>query len=187
MTITDRANSLSLACSPRIFAAWYQTGSSDLHSHMRVHGELPIPRHPHADFTSRLLEDLRVSGLTGRGGACFPTARKWETLRRTRHPLVVVNAMEGEPASDKEPSAIGLCSASGPRRCRARGNGCRCRRNCSLCPRRPTRVSAGLPGRTGRAHNFGHRAGSVTGPQVTSRIRVRRGICSGELVGRRRR
>ena len=50
------------------------------------------------------IEELRRSGLTGRGGAAFPTAKKVEFLkdqkRSTRY--VVVNAMEGEPAAHKD-------------------------------------------------------------------------------------
>ncbi|MEI8148232.1 MAG: hypothetical protein WCG62_04025, partial [Actinomycetes bacterium] len=62
-----------------------------------------------ADFgpSNRLsitIDVLRESGITGRGGAAFPTAKKVEFLlqqrRATRY--VVVNAMEGEPAAHKD-------------------------------------------------------------------------------------
>ena len=57
-----------------------------------------------AQRTGALVEQLEASGLTGRGGAAFPTSRKVHLLReqRGRHKYVVVNAMEGEPASHKE-------------------------------------------------------------------------------------
>ena len=50
-----------------------------------------------------LLEELNASGLVGRGGAGFPTSKKVELLRHERgQKMVVVNAMEGEPAARKD-------------------------------------------------------------------------------------
>ncbi|MDE3064948.1 MAG: hypothetical protein KGJ36_04680, partial [Acidobacteriota bacterium] len=55
------------------------------------------------------LEHLEASGLTGRGGAAFPTFRKARLIREQRghHKFVVVNAMEGEPAAHKDQTLIG--------------------------------------------------------------------------------
>jgi NADH:ubiquinone oxidoreductase subunit F (NADH-binding) len=52
----------------------------------------------------QVLEHLEASGLTGRGGAAFPTFRKARLIREQRghHKLMVVNAMEGEPAAHKD-------------------------------------------------------------------------------------
>ena len=51
-----------------------------------------------------LLTELRDSGLTGRGGAGFPTSKKVELLgeQHGHGKFVVVNAMEGEPSSHKD-------------------------------------------------------------------------------------
>jgi NADH:ubiquinone oxidoreductase subunit F (NADH-binding) len=51
-----------------------------------------------------VIEALAASGLRGRGGARFPTARKWEAVARRSHgrAVVVVNGAEGEPASWKD-------------------------------------------------------------------------------------
>lgn len=55
-----------------------------------------------------LLSELEVSGLIGRGGAGFPVARKARLLREQRghHKVVIVNAMEGEPASHKDSTLL---------------------------------------------------------------------------------
>ena len=55
-----------------------------------------------------LMRELEDSGLTGRGGAAFPTAIKVNYIReqRGRRKYVVVNAMEGEPASHKDLSLL---------------------------------------------------------------------------------
>lgn len=46
---------------------------------------------------------LDKSGLRGLGGAGFPTARKWKTLREQQGPrLMAVNADEGEPGTFKD-------------------------------------------------------------------------------------
>jgi NADH:ubiquinone oxidoreductase subunit F (NADH-binding) len=53
---------------------------------------------------------LEASGLRGRGGAGFPTFQKVALVQRerARHKCVVVNAMEGEPASHKDQSLLAL-------------------------------------------------------------------------------
>ena len=69
---------------------------------------LSLAQHEEVFASSRtagsLLEELEASGLTGRGGAAFPTTRKARLIREQRghHKFVVVNAMEGEPASHKD-------------------------------------------------------------------------------------
>ncbi|HET9730660.1 MAG TPA: SLBB domain-containing protein, partial [Acidimicrobiia bacterium] len=57
-----------------------------------------------------VVEHLLASGLRGRGGAGFPTGRKWATVRAYETtafaPTVVVNAAEGEPGSFKDRSIL---------------------------------------------------------------------------------
>lgn len=51
----------------------------------------------------RLLEEVEIAGLRGRGGAAFPFATKVRTVRYRPGPAVVVaNGEEGEPASVKD-------------------------------------------------------------------------------------
>jgi NADH:ubiquinone oxidoreductase subunit F (NADH-binding) len=75
---------------------------SDLAGHRTTHGPLPIPTGPRAEWADHLVQVLEWSGLTGRGGAAFPSARKLALARQDTRGVVVVNAMEGEPASDKD-------------------------------------------------------------------------------------
>jgi len=75
----------------------------DLGSHLAVHGPLALPGRRDRHWADSFVGATAESGLTGRGGAGFPTARKLQTLRsERRRPVVVVNAMEGEPASRKD-------------------------------------------------------------------------------------
>jgi len=58
---------------------------------------------PHPLPPDALLERLLASGLRGRGGGWFETARKWQAVRvEGGEPLVVANGAEGEPGSFKD-------------------------------------------------------------------------------------
>jgi NADH-quinone oxidoreductase subunit F len=51
----------------------------------------------------KVIEEVALSGLRGRGGAGFPTGRKWLAVRTGTGPrFVVCNAAEGEPATFKD-------------------------------------------------------------------------------------
>lgn len=74
-----------------------------LGGHLATHGPLVLADAGDHTWQYRLIDEVTESGLFGRGGAAFPTSRKWETFSRSRkRPMVVVNAMEGEPASHKD-------------------------------------------------------------------------------------
>ena len=66
--------------------------------------------------TDGVIEHLLASGLRGRGGAGFPTGRKWATVRDYESPTfratVVVNAAEGEPGSFKDRAILRAQSLS---------------------------------------------------------------------------
>ncbi len=57
-----------------------------------------------------IIVELEASGLRGRGGAGFPTGRKWRTVRDYcsgfERTSVVVNAAEGEPGTFKDRTII---------------------------------------------------------------------------------
>ena len=76
---------------------------SDLAAHAAQVGPLPLPSSPDREWAGAAIVALEASGLTGRGGAGFPSAVKAALARSKGHGgTVVVNAMEGEPASDKD-------------------------------------------------------------------------------------
>lgn len=64
--------------------------------------ERRLGRRPHG--TPQLIDVVARSGLRGRGGAWFPTARKWSAVAHSsqNNAVVVVNASEGEPLSAKD-------------------------------------------------------------------------------------
>jgi NADH:ubiquinone oxidoreductase subunit F (NADH-binding) len=91
----------------------------ELGDHVARHGPVPYRGAPRL-----LMEEVRASGLTGRGGAAFPVHRKLTAvadasragrspgaIRRpgaSRSPVVVGNGAEGEPASSKDKSLLWL-------------------------------------------------------------------------------
>jgi NADH:ubiquinone oxidoreductase subunit F (NADH-binding)/NADH:ubiquinone oxidoreductase subunit E len=72
----------------------------------RTNGFLLEPdelREPAALSPDEVLARLEAAGLTGMGGAGFPTFRKWDAVRREPGPrVVIVNADEGEPGTIKD-------------------------------------------------------------------------------------
>lgn len=67
-----------------------------LAEHLAVHGPSPVSG-------SELVDAVDDAGLTGRGGAGFPIARKMRTVAGIRgRSVVVVNAAESEPGSQKD-------------------------------------------------------------------------------------
>jgi len=70
-------------------------GDISLGRHLRRYGALP-------ELGVELVGEVERSGLTGRGGAGFPTAVKLAAVARKRAPVVVANGAEGEPVSAKD-------------------------------------------------------------------------------------
>jgi NADH:ubiquinone oxidoreductase subunit F (NADH-binding) len=78
--------------------------SRGLAEHLALHGPLP-----YRWGQDGLHAALDAAALTGRGGAGFPTARKWAAVASASGPKVVVgNGSEGEPASRKDRALLRL-------------------------------------------------------------------------------
>lgn len=69
-----------------------------LADHLDHFGELP-------DTAGELIAAVEASGLTGRGGAGFPTGRKMASVTGAK-PVVVGNGAEGEPLSRKDATLL---------------------------------------------------------------------------------
>jgi NADH:ubiquinone oxidoreductase subunit F (NADH-binding) len=83
-------------------------GTSDLGGHVERHGPLPVAKTTSAAWADGLLTEIERSGLTGRGGAGFPSSTKLRLVRSSAsRRMLVVNAMEGEPASAKDRFLLG--------------------------------------------------------------------------------
>ncbi|MGW2702727.1 NADH-ubiquinone oxidoreductase-F iron-sulfur binding region domain-containing protein [Streptomyces sp. NPDC001340] len=89
---------------PRLLAGWYATGRpATLADHLGRYGPPPITTVGGSRTSIPLVEAVEAAGLTGRGGAGFPTARKLRAVAaHRRRAVVVVNGMESEPASRKD-------------------------------------------------------------------------------------
>jgi NADH:ubiquinone oxidoreductase subunit F (NADH-binding) len=80
-------------------------GWTSLADHRRRYRRPPAPGR-RAD--GGLIAEVEQAGLTGRGGAGFPTAKKLAAVASARgRPVVVVNGSEGEPASGKDGVLLG--------------------------------------------------------------------------------
>jgi len=91
---SDTDNARLLPRDPRI--------GPGLRDHLALHGELPRGLGS-TQWRGRVMGEIERSGLVGRGGAAFPTAKK--LLAVTFQPgraVVIANGTEGEPASEKD-------------------------------------------------------------------------------------
>lgn len=76
---------------------------SDLAGHVAALGAAPLPTSRDRHWREAFVSMLEASGLPGRGGAGFPAAIKLGVAHAAGgRGVVVVNGMEGEPASDKD-------------------------------------------------------------------------------------
>ena len=100
MSVAERTRLAPAGRLPRLLSGLRNDGHAvSLEAHLRLFAPLPAP--------SDLVGLLEASGLRGRGGAAFPTSRKFAAVAAQRdRPVVVANAAEGEPASGKDKALL---------------------------------------------------------------------------------
>jgi len=88
---------------PRLLAGIPAHGAMGLDAHLALHGPVPLERRRGRRAESPLIGRIERARLGGRGGAGFPTATKLRAVAQGRgRAVVVINAAEGEPASEKD-------------------------------------------------------------------------------------
>ena len=86
---------------PRLLPERFGGEPASLEEHLARYGRLPGGWD--GRWREQLIAEVGRAGLTGRGGAGFPTARKLAAVAAGRDaPVVVANGTEGEPASAKD-------------------------------------------------------------------------------------
>jgi NADH:ubiquinone oxidoreductase subunit F (NADH-binding) len=86
---------------PRLLTGDFASGPTRLAEHLARYG--PVPPWARRRYQREdLIAEVELAGLTGRGGAGFPTATKLAAVAARRHAVVIGNGTEGEPASAKD-------------------------------------------------------------------------------------
>lgn len=89
------------AALPRLLTGRFDGAPTSLREHLARHR--PLPRRLDRASANAMIAEIGRAGLTGRGGAGFPTARKLAAVAAVcGRPVVVANGTEGEPASAKD-------------------------------------------------------------------------------------
>jgi NADH:ubiquinone oxidoreductase subunit F (NADH-binding) len=103
---TGRHRQASAVLATRLSANWEDSGRpASLQEHL---ARFPYGPPPRIADGGRLIEAVTQAGLTGRGGAGFPTGVKMRAVADRRGPAVVVlNGLESEPASAKDKMLLG--------------------------------------------------------------------------------
>jgi len=86
-----------------------QVDPADIETYVAAGGYSPLAGVLHRGKPSWVLEEVKASGLRGRGGAGFPTGVKWELLANQpdgRGKFLVCNADEGDPGAYMDRSLL---------------------------------------------------------------------------------
>jgi len=88
---------------PRLLAGMESSGALGIAAHESLLGPLATPQLKGVRGGHPLIAEVERAGMRGYGGAGFPTGTKLDAVAAQRGPrLILVNATEGEPLSDKD-------------------------------------------------------------------------------------
>lgn len=92
----------------RLTTGWQDSsGPASLRDHLERYGPVPGDALSGGGRHGTLIDSVTQAGLTGRGGAGFPTGVKLRSVASRRGPAIVVaNGMESEPASEKDKALL---------------------------------------------------------------------------------
>jgi hypothetical protein len=90
--------------SPLLLPPRSQSGPETLAEYRARGGYQGLQRWRNSGTATQFLAEIAASGLRGRGGASFPTARKWQlaAAATATEKFVVANGGEHEPGSQKD-------------------------------------------------------------------------------------
>ncbi len=109
---TAERTSLPLGPYPRIVTEHFDVPNIDQLAVYRTHGGYEALAKALANFQpDALMDEVKQSGLRGRGGAGFPTGQKWSFLPPTspKPRYLCVNADESEPGTFKDRMIMEVC------------------------------------------------------------------------------
>lgn len=80
----------------------------DIDSYISHEGYVALKKVLKEMSPEKVVDEINLSGLRGRGGAGFPTGRKWESCRRAKSDIkyMICNADEGDPGAFMDRSII---------------------------------------------------------------------------------
>jgi NADH:ubiquinone oxidoreductase subunit F (NADH-binding)/(2Fe-2S) ferredoxin len=81
---------------------------NSIDDYIRLGGYASVAKALHTMQPEQIIEEIKASGLRGRGGGGFPAGRKWETCRKAKGEpkFVICNADEGDPGAFMDRSVL---------------------------------------------------------------------------------
>lgn len=73
----------------------------NIYHYIAAGGYAPLEKALLSMTGEQVISEIRASGLRGRGGAGFPTGKKWDSVRQAQAPtkLIIANGDEGDPGA----------------------------------------------------------------------------------------